>query len=179
MSPGVTTTAPSTTARRNCGDIPAVTGRGKARSEQILRVGGHVVQRDTVDHLGVSPVDRSVEPAAQARGARGDGVEHGLDIRRRARNYPQNFTGCRLLFEGDAEVDVARLHLLEQADVLDGDDGLGGKGLDERNFPIGERLDLRSDEPDDPIGCPSRSMGTPRKLRIATAARLAARTAVA
>ena len=36
---------------------------------------------------------------------------------------------------------VARLQLLEQADVLDGDDGLVGEGRDELDLLVGERLD--------------------------------------
>ena len=33
------------------------------------------------------------------------------------------------------------LQLVEQADVLDGDDGLVGEGFDQLDLPSGERLD--------------------------------------
>ena len=40
--------------------------------------------------------------------------------------------------ERGGELLGARLHLVEQARVLDGDDGLVGEGLDDFDFPVGE-----------------------------------------
>jgi len=54
----------------------------------------------------------------------------------------------RLLVERLGEVAVARLQLLEQAHVLNGDDGLVGEGLEERDLPLAEELNLRSAELD-------------------------------
>ena len=42
----------------------------------------------------------------------------------------QDLARCRLLLERFREVAVARLQLLEQAGVLDGDHGLIGEGLE-------------------------------------------------
>src|SRR3990167_379229 len=53
-----------------------------------------------------------------------DGSQHRLDIRRRAGDDAQNFTGRGLLLQ-------RFLQLLEQPDVLDGDHGLIGKGFKE------------------------------------------------
>ena len=42
----------------------------------------------------------------------------------------------RLLLQGFGEVAVARLELVEEADVLDGNDGLVGEGLEEGDLPL-------------------------------------------
>ena len=56
--------------------------------------------------------------------------------------------------------------LVEQARVLDRDDGLGGEVLDQLDLLVGERPDfLRGHMPMTPIGMPSCSIGTPRKVR--------------
>ena len=78
--------------------------------------------------LAVEPVDAPNE-LAQPDGALGDGLEHGLDVGRRARDHPEDLAGRGLLLEGLGEVVVAGLQLLEQPDVLDGDHGLIGEGL--------------------------------------------------
>src|SRR4026208_217660 len=81
---------------------------------------------------------RWVGGAAGARGALAPLFQHRLDVRRRARDDPEDLRLRRLLLEGLAEVAVARLQLLEEADVLDRDDRLGGKGLQEPDLPVGE-----------------------------------------
>ena len=89
------------------------------------------------------------------------------------RDHAQDLARRGLLLEGLGERAVPRLELLEQAHVLDGDHRLVGEGLDEGDFPSENgRTSLRM-SPMTPIGSPSRSMGTPRKVRIANAARAA------
>src|SRR5712692_8976443 len=83
-----------------------------------------------------------VERLTQAGGAFGHGVEQRLDVRRRAADDAEDLARRRLLLQGLGKVAVARLQLLEQADVLDGDDGLRGEGLEERDLLVGERPDL-------------------------------------
>src|SRR5262249_37636960 len=46
------------------------------------------------------------------------------------------------LLERDAELAVARLQLREEPDVLDGDDGLVGECLQQRDLALGKELDL-------------------------------------
>ena len=69
---------------------------------------------------------------AQTGGALGHGVEHRLEIGRRARDHPQDLGRGRLLLQ-------RLFRLVEQPDVLDGDHRLGGEGLQELDLPVGER----------------------------------------
>ena len=50
--------------------------------------------------------------------------------------------GGDLLLERVAQLAVARLHLFEEADVLDGDHRLVGEGLQELNLLVAERAHL-------------------------------------
>ena len=58
------------------------------------------------------------------RGALDERVEDRLEIGRRGGDDPQHLGGRRLLLQRLAKLAVALLQLLEQAGVLDGDDGL-------------------------------------------------------
>ena len=62
--------------------------------------------------IGAREFDRTID----------DGLQHDLEIERRAHRAADFAQGC--------EIAVARLHFLEQPGVLDGDDGLVGEGLD-------------------------------------------------
>ena len=64
-----------------------------------------------------------------------------------------------------AQILGASLHLVEQADVLDGDDGLVGEGRDELDLPVVERLHRRAAQRDHADGEPSRINGTPSIVR--------------
>jgi hypothetical protein len=79
-------------------------------------------------------------PAQQHR-VPGNRLEDGLDIRRRGADRPQDVARRRLLLE-------RLLGLVEQPDVLDGDDRLGGKSLEEGHLPVREGLRLGAPEPD-------------------------------
>ena len=59
-----------------------------------------------------------------------DGVEHRLHVRGRAADDAEHLGRCGLMLQGLAQFRVALLDLLEQPDVLDGDHGLSGKGLE-------------------------------------------------
>src|SRR5262245_53120837 len=56
-----------------------------------------------------------------------DSVQHRLHIRRRATDDAEHFGSCRLMLQRLAQLGVAFLDFLKQADVLDGDDGLIGE----------------------------------------------------
>ena len=70
------------------------------------------------------------------RGALDDGVEDRLHVRRRAADDAEHLGRCRLMLQGLAQLCVALLQFLEQANVLNGDYCLGGKRLDEFNLPL-------------------------------------------
>src|SRR6266700_45366 len=73
-------------------------------------------------------VDGTTVRARELSGARDDGLEHGLDIQGRAHRLA-DLTQCGELVHRAGQLARARLQLLEQARVLDGNDGLVGKGL--------------------------------------------------
>ena len=58
-----------------------------------------------------------------------------------------------LLVERGGQLGVARLQLLEQAHVLDGDHGLIGKCLEQLDFTLTERTGERPRDPDRPEDC--------------------------
>ena len=64
----------------------------------------------------------------------------------------EQLAGRRLLLERDPQLAVAGLQLLEQAEVLDGDDGLVGEGLEELGLAVGEEPRLRPGTKIAPIG---------------------------
>ena len=66
---------------------------------------------------------------------------------------PQDLAGRGLLLQRLGEIAVARLQLREQPDVLDGDDGLVGEGLQQLDLLVRERPDLLRGPMMAPIGC--------------------------
>jgi hypothetical protein len=79
--------------------------------------------------------DRTRVGAGELDGALNDDLEHGLEIKGGA-DRPADLAQSR-------QVAVARLHLLKEPRVLDGDDGLVGEGLQQGNIRIGERVGFR------------------------------------
>src|SRR5262249_38970225 len=59
-----------------------------------------------------------------------------------------DLTRGSLLLKASPEFTVSRLHLLEQARVLDGNDGLVGKGLQQFDVPGGKGTGFRSGDND-------------------------------
>ncbi len=84
------------------------------------------------------------------RGALDDGVEDRLHVRRRAADDAEHLGRCRLMFQRFAQFCVALAELLEQPDVLDGDDRLVGEGFEERDLFIGKRTDFDAANQDSP-----------------------------
>jgi hypothetical protein len=93
---------------------------------------------DEKEAVAVSAEDAGGLRLAQAGGALRHRVEHRLDVRRRARDDSEDLARRCLLRQGLGQLRIARLQLLEQADVLDGDDGLIGESLKERHFRVRE-----------------------------------------
>src|SRR3990167_8478385 len=94
------------------------------------------------EDLAVESKDMTVLGTAESCGILDEGFQNGLEIKRGATDHLEDFAGGGLLLEGLGEVAVPGLQFLEQADVLDGDDGLVGKGLDHLDLLLGEWPDL-------------------------------------
>jgi len=71
-----------------------------------------------------------------------DGIEHRLDIGRRAADDAEHLGCSGLMLQRLAQFCVALAEFFEQAHVLDGDDGLSGEGLQKFYLLIGKRADL-------------------------------------
>jgi hypothetical protein len=85
---------------------------------------------------------------AKTAGVFHDHLEDRADVRRRARDHPQDLAGGGLLLEGLGELTVLGLQLVEQPGVLDGDGRLVREGLHQGDLAVGERPDLRSVDDD-------------------------------
>src|SRR5207253_1105682 len=86
----------------------------------------------------VDAADDRVSRTAEPGRIGGDRVEHRLHVRGRSRNDPKDLTHRRLLLERFAKFAIARFEFLEQANVLDRDDRLVGKGLQQSDLLVGE-----------------------------------------
>src|SRR5262249_28952814 len=84
-----------------------------------------------VKEIAVKPHHERELATAQPHRSLGNRVEHRLDVGRRAGDHVQDLGAGRLLLERLGELARARLHLVEQPHVLDGDDGLVGEGLEQ------------------------------------------------
>jgi hypothetical protein len=83
------------------------------------------------DQLSIVSDDCHPPRVEQTHGAVGDGVEDRLHVCRRARDDLEDLTRRR-------QVAVARRQLIEQLDVLDRDDGLVGKSLEQADLGVRE-----------------------------------------
>ena len=122
------------------------------------RDGNWAVVSDEPELLALPAEDGGVERLAEARGALRQGIEHRLDVRRRAADDPKDLAGRCLLLQRLAHLGVRFrkgavlfLQFREQAHILDGDDGLARERPEEGDLichkPAG--LDARDrDRPD-------------------------------
>ena len=106
------------------------------------------LSRSLSEDLPIQTEENSIFRITQARGVLRDSIQHGLEVCRGATDNPEDLAGGGLLFEGLGELAVALLDLVEQTDVLDGDDGLVGEGLEQGDLLVGERANLRPTQHD-------------------------------
>src|SRR5262249_59504131 len=66
---------------------------------------------------------------ANPRGARDDGVEHWLHVRRRAADNAKHLGRCGLMLQGFSQFRIALLVLFEQPHILNRDHGLADGSL--------------------------------------------------
>ena len=72
------------------------------------------------------------------------------------------------MLERLAQLRVALIEFLEQPHVLDGDDRLSSKGLEQSDLFLGERADFQPADMITPMGIPSRSNGMASTVRTPT-----------
>ncbi len=105
---------------------------------------GEVDKRPVVgEHVGEVGI-------AKLRDRSGNRVEHRLHVGLRPADDAQDVAGRGLLLERLREVAVAGAELVEEADVLNRDDRLIGKRLQQRDLRIGEGAGIRLADGDGP-----------------------------
>ena len=117
------------------GDVVATGYHRIQAPDSLMPLFREVVVSDEMEPLAVEPEHRAHERVAQPDGALHDRIEHRLHVRRRARDHAQDLACGGLPLQ-------RLLRLVEQPDVLDGNDRLVGKRLEERNLLGRERMDL-------------------------------------
>jgi hypothetical protein len=105
----------------SCNGPPTWRRRIRA-SIDLKHLGGEAAVRHEVEELTIKLVHKAKLGLAEPSRALGDHVEHRLGVGRRPGDHPQDLGRGSLLLE-------RLIRLVEQADILDGDDGLGGERL--------------------------------------------------
>ena len=98
----------------------------------------HIVIRSRSEILAVPQIHHAEIRPTDPRGILEHFLEHRFQFAGRGADDLKNLGGCRLLLQRFREVARARLHLVEQPNVADGDDGLIGKGLQQLDMVIVE-----------------------------------------
>src|SRR5262249_8064879 len=114
----------------------------------IFRSGA--IGSDDAVAFAVLPIDESEICAAEPYRALDEGLQYGLEVEGGATDDLEDLAGGGLLLERLGEVPVAILELLEEADVLDGDDRLGGECLEQADLLVRERSNLNPADQDRP-----------------------------
>ena len=83
---------------------------------------------------------KGVVRLAKLAGAFDNCIEHWFDICRRGGDHTKDIAASGLMGQRLREVARLRLHLVEQADIADGDHGLVGEGLQQSDLLVGERV---------------------------------------
>src|SRR5215831_2683650 len=125
--------------------------RAASRSYRMLKEVFDIVSPDVVGpHQVVFAVlqleEKGMFRLAQARRCLQDGINYWLQLVGRARNDVEHVTDRSLIVERFLDLARARLHLVEQPHVLNGDDRLVGEGGDEVNLLVGERAHVEADQ---------------------------------
>src|SRR5262245_13075766 len=113
-------------------------------------LGGYVVCRNDSKKLAVETENQRAFSLTQPACVLRQLVDDGLEIDGGAPNHLEKLTGYRLLFQGFSQLALASLLRLEQPRVLDGDDGLVRKGIDELDLAFGERAHFGAPYQDHP-----------------------------
>ena len=103
--------------------------------EKFSKSGRTIVHRTGVQHAVVMKIQRAELGVADTRGILQHGLENRLQIAGRLTDDAQHICRGRLLLQRLAQ-------FVEQPRVLDGDDGLGGEVLYQRDLLVGEWADF-------------------------------------
>src|SRR5260370_17237814 len=98
--------------------------------------GWSVVERSETVDLPLPQIHRAKRRPTDVRGILEHLVEHWGQIAGRRTDDLQHFGRCGLLLEGFFEIARLGLHLVEQPDVLNGDDGLVAERLQQCDLTI-------------------------------------------
>src|SRR6516225_6211845 len=154
----------------NSGGDPTV------RMEPAERVGSRcgkcrrrIVERGIAQGAGLDQRHRPEFRPANARRVLQHLIEHRAQIARRGTDDLQHFGRCSLLLEGFLEIMGLGLHLVEQADIADRDDGLVGERLQEFDLLVVEGLhfDAAKRNDADRLTLPQKGYGQNRTLAVA------------
>src|SRR5262245_25341572 len=97
--------------------------------------------RDEAQAIANHLKDRGIIRIAQACCGLDQRIEYFLHVERRPADDLQNIGSGRLLFQAFCQLALARLLRFKQPRILDGDEGLVGEGLDQRDLIVIERRD--------------------------------------
>ena len=84
----------------------------------------------------------NIVDSTNSRCALNDSIEHRLHVGRRAADYAEHLGGCGLMLQRLAQFRITFAKLLEQSNVLNGDNGLVGKSLKQFYLSIVERTNF-------------------------------------
>src|SRR5262245_38599654 len=128
--------------------------RWASRIDTLQRIEGFgsvVVVSNHMEQFSVEFIKCAQQRTAQPHSTLDDGVENRLEVCRRTTDDIEHFARSCLMMKSFGEcvsafcyLACARLFGLEQPRVLNGDDGLVGKGLQQRNLVVAEGLDFRA-----------------------------------
>ena len=121
---------------------------------QLDGLRGHPARYRQAIEVPILPDDRARVGTAQPRRVLDEGFQHGLEIERRAADDLEDLARGGLLLQGLGKIPVSALELLEQADVLDGDDGLVGERPEELHLALREGPGLCPRDEDRADGMP-------------------------
>ena len=111
---------------------------------QLSKGGRRIVKGDAARCLAFHQPHHAEPGAADPRGIFEQLPEDRVQFACRRADDLQHVGGCGLMLQRFAQVGGFRLHLFEQAGVLDGDHRLVGEGLHQIDLALGERAGLRS-----------------------------------
>ncbi len=134
--------------------IPFVDGHG-VLAQPLDELRPRALVCDQVEVILLAHLQKGERRIAQPGGVVEDGVEDRRVVGRRAADGAQDVAGRRLALERLGNLFVAGLDFMKQALVLDGDNGLGGEGLHELDFRLGERLDATAGTKNHADRCPA------------------------
>src|SRR5262245_40418636 len=105
--------------------------------------------RSATKPLALAQENNRIVRLAKPASILGDGFQHRLNICRRSSDHAEDLACRGLLLKCFAQIVCALPQLIEQAGVLDGDDGLRSEVLDQLDLLVSERSDFVTVDADD------------------------------